>query len=791
MFKTKRILVCFLVMVMTMSVFSSGIVSAANAFDYEITYKDGDIELCSEDEIYINEAFDGASLPASDSKITWNFKNAVKTEDGKFSTPATGSGFGTATLVNALKFNAEAGASNKYVLSFDINRTDATGAYVYPVVFNGKNDTDLASGLSGSTYSFAGASNIPVNTWCHVDTEFVLGNTEMTFNIKVYDMSGEILGTAKEGIFDSYNADTGITDVRFGYTGGNFQFDNIKLYNYKTVLTDKYGIETEDYINVDFDGASLPANDSKVSWRFKNATQTEDGKFSTPAIGSGFGTATLANALKYNAEAGASNKYVLSFDINRTDTTGAYVYPVVFNGKNDTDLASGLSESTYSFAGAANIAVNTWSHVNVEFELGSAQMTFNIKVYDMLGNMLGTAKEGTFENYNVDTGITDVRFGYTGGNFEFDNIKLYSEKNIVIDSRITEIDIPGVPLKDADTDYIMDESFDNFADVKGNSYTDASGNIWGFSSHAAKKMETVIMSSDRKVMKLSNNVSQFFTLQVPTAISYNSEENANNTYVIRFGLKYVGGEDVAGYSTFRTYYKDGETEKYRDDINILSDGRFRTSVKEVAKTLENKWYSVALVYTFKADGANMIAYVLDGNKVTRFENIDALGMNNLHKIQFSIPNNAVIYLDNLQIYEAGSTIKEAVTPQIEVSNVKFGTASDGEALSGDVSLASVNEGTVVYASAEFAMTNEKPADTAVGIFAVYKKDEGNSQTFINSTIVDLSEAMDSDEQKQLYVSKSDSPLFTADESGEYIVKLFIWSDMGNLTPLYEAKVYAE
>ena len=550
-----------------------------------------------------------------------------------------------------------------------------------------------------------------------------------------------------------------------------------------TYLDKDFVLSDNVLVDENFSANTFPTGGIGFKWENKECTLVD----SCLNVTSGqMATLTLDNEIVYDGTAGANNKYVLSFDMKFVSTPGKLQYMMRLNGTGNKPISAGdnTNQSSYYLSTtnnskfANNLSFNSWYTVKYIMTIGETSINTTTEIYSADGSMVSSASDSVSQS-NISSFLFVVE---NDAVFQFDNVKFYEYPD---KSAITEPDIPGVQLPASASSYILDESFDDISAYTSNA-TDSKNNAWGFQGSVSKKMEIVDMTSGRKVMKISSAVSPYFTITPENSISYNSAAGANNTYVLKFGINLTKGSKALSFLDF--YYN---TSSKVNLINIQPDGRFRNSNNDSYTTTNGEWYTVAAVFTLGNESTTTKMYLLDGNTVKAYSEYVLDDVNSLHHLQFSISEGDIIYLDNLQLYTAGSEIAAAAKPEISVSNIKLGTVSDGEEVSGEVTLSNVAANTPVYCSADFTMTNKKPvAYSPIGIFAAYEKQADDSLKLVNTVIVDLSTATDSDSQTQSYVSASDSPLFTSssDGSGKYAVKLMVWTDLARLVPINDAEI---
>ena len=776
------------------------------AFAATKTYKDGDIEFCQPSEIYVNETFEDKTVANGDTELAnakWKIRNS-ELDNGALYIPASGDVKSYAELSLTTPLN---GVGKKYVVSYDVTRLEPVGGNY--VNINGKKTIasfvadgtwDLRIGDAAAAYTKV-ASGIAAGEMVNVKLTVAIGEAGFTTDMTVTDKSGAVLGEAKNIDMLGYSAN-GIEKLLMGYAD-SMLIDNVKVYDYgysdAPVVPDEpeedeltsLEVERKDqentakdgdielckpadiYVNEDFSGDKLPTGDTAsglATWKFNaNSSIDDNGSLYLPT--STAEAKTLAQATLKTPVTGEGNKFVLDYDFcykSPITADGVATFFFISGNKNalwvDTEpdgtyrlRAGGPNSSNTTFIGGNK--PQDVLNIRMEITIQEAELKGDITVTNTTTGVVGSLKDFSLHGYDATAnGITNFYWGYQGFDMTIDNVKFYKYCTAPEPKNIVEAEIPGVPAADK---YIVNESFDELSTI-ANRYKDASGNTW--TCPGGTSIPLVNMTSGRKVMKLADNVS-WMSIVPSSIITYNPEEGANNTYVLKFGVKNlaVKGENSV-YNDFIRWVADnnGTDNRVVDGLINFNGNQIRTTNNLIVNG-EYQWYTIAVVFELGAEKSYATTYVLDGNKTLKGATVEA-ATNNIKYFRIAASALNAAYVDNLQLYAAGSEVAVGEVPELSVSNVKLTTEE------GDVVLTNVPANTEVTLSAEVSFANEKPvAYIPQGIVAAYKKLSDGSLQLAGADFMDL-----------VYSTYS-APLFTSDsEGGEYIVKLYSWKDMNNM-----------
>lgn len=796
----------------------------------EAVYQDGDIVLCDEADIYINEDFSAKTNPTTAINGTWAFSGANRYfDESLFKT--TSKGLGTFKFAKVVTKSNDAGSTNKYVLSFDMTRMGAAAgdSHFLRPMYQGAGVKGLFSYLSdkNTTYGIKIASSevvsgIPVGEFITLRVVYDFSGDNMTMDITALNSDGEMIGN-KVSYVTTISTATGVEGFMFAtyVTDESNKFDNIKLYKYLIAPIDKnidseslytdgdfeLCKESEIHINEDFSSNAAPKTANIGMWKFSSGGYTFDtGAYK--ANGKATGTLTFNTPLTKSDAVGTTNKYVLSFDVTRLGegTGDSEFLRTRYNDDNKKDFIIKLSEDkkTYSLYMKYNsqkeivsgIPVGEFTKLQVVYDLSGDYITMDVSAKNSSGELIGNQLKGCklqdSEKILTTAGIQGLQFTNWATNDDktltesiiYDNIKFY---NYIAITEPEELQIPGVPEKAADEGYIVNEIFGNVNYVNNNN-TDAYGNRWSFLSTAAKKMETVAMTSGRKVMKISSAVSASVTIYPrfnSNGILYNDKTGAKNTYVFKFDMKYL---PTKYNELVRLYYTDSnEVSQNIPLIDIIgsmeNDVVIRMKGNKIT-TIGDKWYTVAVVFEMGATDSYATTYILDGNMTVKSTTLKLEGINNIKSLRFA-NNGGNTYLDNIRMYLAGEETVKGEEPLFSAVDVKLLTAN------GEADLGALPANTDVFVSSSFKSANENPVDyVPYGIFVAFKKLPDGTLDLVNATSVNLENAVSDVLQKMSYTS--DAPLFTSDVAGSaYVVHSYIWKDMDSIYPCSDIQVFGE
>ncbi len=439
-------------------------------------------------------------------------------------------------------------------------------------------------------------------------------------------------------------------------------------------------------INEDFSRDILPDSSGTSKWSYKEGVVLSEGTMSMKKLEGKqvYSWVTPAAKLNYANTMSPDKKYVFSFDMTRNATVG-FEYPLRVN--HIKDMTSGVSAdgTTYTINVAnettnnqskniaSGIPVGEFCNVEIIYTIGKDSIVCDITVRNKNGDILGTLKDYTLK------GITEITaFGfYTNSaldvEWKFDNIKLYPYKKVTVaDPTITEEPIFGMPEAAEEKSKLIDENFDSFPEVVTDPYIGDDLSKWSFDAIA----ETKILTTGRKVLKLSDNAGLLAAVSPAQALLYSEEEGASNKYVQTFGMKYL--KDAATKDSGILKIKNNEGKEY--DIFTITPNGYLTSEGDEGIELSEKWYSAALTYEIKKDFTVIKPFITDGENVKSFKKIIIDGTNSIEEFIYSVASGGVLYLDNVSLYEA--VYVPALKPEARDMTVT-GVCYNGRELEGD------------------------------------------------------------------------------------------------------------
>lgn len=462
--------------------------------------------------------------------------------------------------------------------------------------------------------------------------------------------------------------------------------------------------ENEIFLNEDFADSQLPQSDSLGTWQFRNGTPTvENGVYSISDTT--YSVYTLNNPITYNSEEGADNKYMLRYDFTRAAGASGNLYPVryiygtewikEFMSVFDEGYSFTLSNAPQDGSGkhvVYDIPADTWITVEHIFNFGEEVMTLDLNIYSADGTLLGSRT-----NYQMSAGKTDSSVGLGGFLFctytdvsntvKFDNIQFYPLREAkVADPTITEETISGIPEMIEGSNFIINENFDDFPEtVLSNSYTGSDSSIWSFAT-ASVNAESKILSTGRKVLKLSDKSSYYAAVSPSRTLVYGAE--SENRYVITFGVKIDINQISDSVNLLK--FKDSNDVLY-EILNITENGILKSVRADSPEfQLETKWYSFAVTCDLRDGYANVKTIVTDGENQQIYPQVTMNGFTGIDEIIYAISsvNGGTMYLDNVSMYNAVTTPPQ----KPEARNMEVtGVCYRGRVLTGKYTYYDVNQ----------------------------------------------------------------------------------------------------
>ena len=440
----------------------------------------------------------------------------------------------------------------------------------------------------------------------------------------------------------------------------------------------------EIYINEDFAGDSIPNGataNGLGTWKTSNA-EHKDGKVFMQNNQKGYIQFQTTTPLTDK-----NKKYILSFDMcKHARMANGTSYGFSINGGKGLFFQT-VSETTYAVrAGGAGTnstiaQVNYGDFFNIEMVLtiGEAILNADIMVRNANGRKLGSVKDLPILGYNADIGGFDtILWGYVGDDTTVDNIKFYPYMDArVAEPTITEVTVEGTPAMAEGASLLIDENFDSFPEsVEDLTYTGADLSIWRFEGMVVTG-ETKILTSGRKVFKLSDNAGLLTAVSPVSKLSYDEASTDGNKYVLRFGMRPVFDADMMWDDSKLAAIKD-KNQKKVDIISATPQGVMTVGDEEF--TLSDKWYSVAVTYELKENAIDVIVALTDGEITKSFNRVTIPEVNSIDEFIWSISDFGVMYLDNVSLYKAAYI--KPVKPEARNMTVS-GVCYSGRELEGD------------------------------------------------------------------------------------------------------------
>lgn len=416
--------------------------------------------------------------------------------------------------------------------------------------------------------------------------------------------------------------------------------------------------EDEIYINEDFSGSALPSGDTEnklATWKSSGA-ELVDG-----AVSMGAGDKSYIQFTTKSPLTGAGKKYILSFDMCKKEMTAQGVsYGFSLNGSKGIFFLADTASNTYTVRmgggkGNANVAKGVpygeMINIKVDITIGEGVLNADMTVRNSKGRQLGKVQDWELSGYDATVkGFNTVIFGYVGDNTVIDNIKLYPYMEArMAEPTITELPVAGTPVMAEGAALLIDESFDSFPEaIEESTYTGADSSLWHLEGMVVTG-ETKILSSGRKVFKLSDNAGLLAGVSPVSKPSYDESATDGNKYVLRFGMRPVLDADMMWDDSKLLSIKD-KNQKKVDIMSATPKGVMTVGEEEF--TLSDKWYSVAVTYDLKENTTDVIVALTDGETTKSFNRVAIPEINSIDEFIWQVSDFGTMYLDNVSLYKA-------------------------------------------------------------------------------------------------------------------------------------------
>ena len=423
--------------------------------------------------------------------------------------------------------------------------------------------------------------------------------------------------------------------------------------------------EDEIYINEDFSGEKLPdeelpdgkTKNGLATWKISGA-ELKDGAVHMIGGGKGYVQFTANTPLT-----GAGDKYILSFDMcktNKKTAGGATTYGFNINGQKCMFfLTDANQDNKYiirvgGVSGNYNVATVSYGdmvNIKMDITIGEGVLNADVTVRNAVGRQVGKVTGAPISGFDKEKGgIDTIVIGYVSEDTTIDNIKFYP----YMDARIAEPTITEVPVKDVPemaegTSLLIDENFDKFPEsIESATYTGEDSSVWKLEGMMLTG-ETKILSSGRKVFKLSDNAGLMAGVSPSAKLSFVEGAEDGNKYVLNFGMRPILSADMMWDDSNLIAIKDSKGKK----VNVMTATPAGVvTVGDEEFTLSDKWYSVAVTYELKADSTAVNVALTDGKVTKAFNRVIIPEVNSIDEFIWQVADFGTIYLDNVSLYKS-------------------------------------------------------------------------------------------------------------------------------------------
>jgi len=236
---------------------------------------------------------------------------------------------------------------------------------------------------------------------------------------------------------------------------------------------------------------------------------------------------------------------------------------------------------------------------------------------------------------------------------------------------VTGVEKRGATADEYEIHYVVNETFEAFNEGTGTGdNTDSLGNTWNNNSH--KLGGWIAEDSDAlhgKIFQLPNDAATpalyhgglTFNSTVAPVCKYDSGENSNNKWILKFGMKYVNNTENNAVSIMRFNTVDASgtnntsgipylwVEETEDSSKITLRNAHADRTKRVISSEE--WYTFIQLIEFSSTGVTFSPYLFDGTTAYSLDEVTVEGAAAFTGIRPSVVDGDKLYIDNIQLYQ--------------------------------------------------------------------------------------------------------------------------------------------